>query len=155
MAIRIRKDGRLLCAAMHKKEEGDIYLSDEIVEKLPIVPGPEERHRITGEWWWAKNVPPKSECYEFDGFIYNPSGADCGGDAYRLPEAPREEGVDDGCVCTVCGRTYPGDFIVSDDVWRDINPSGKLLCGCCIVLKLEETLGFCAFKLNQIKGKEI
>jgi len=34
MAIRIRKDGRMLCAKYHKEEEGDIYVNDSIHEYL-------------------------------------------------------------------------------------------------------------------------
>ena len=34
MAIRIRKDGRMLCAKYHKEEEGDIYVNDSIHEWL-------------------------------------------------------------------------------------------------------------------------
>ena len=34
MAIRIRKDGKILCAKYHKVEEGDIYIDDAIHEYL-------------------------------------------------------------------------------------------------------------------------
>lgn len=34
MALRIRKDGRILCAAHHEAEEGDLYLDDYIHEYL-------------------------------------------------------------------------------------------------------------------------
>ena len=34
MALRIRKDGRILCAAMHPEEPGDTYLDDTITYKL-------------------------------------------------------------------------------------------------------------------------
>jgi len=34
MAIRIRKDGRMLCAKYHKEEEGDIHVNDSIHEWL-------------------------------------------------------------------------------------------------------------------------
>ena len=65
MALRIRKDGRILCAAIHKEEIGDTYLDDGISELLsgctghPPVIGtePMEKHRIHGEWWWMGNVP--------------------------------------------------------------------------------------------------
>jgi hypothetical protein len=30
MALRVRKDGRILCAAKSKPEEGDIYINDDI-----------------------------------------------------------------------------------------------------------------------------
>lgn len=36
MALRIRKDGRVLCAAMHKEELGDTYIDDGIHYFLSI-----------------------------------------------------------------------------------------------------------------------
>ncbi len=66
MALRIRSDGRILCAAMHKEEPGDTYLDDAIhemlcgfnVERTPVIgTEPMERHKEHGEWWWLGNVP--------------------------------------------------------------------------------------------------
>ena len=62
MALRIRKDGRVLCAAMHAAEPGDTYLDDGIhymlsAEKKLLVTEPMERHKHHGEWWWSGNVP--------------------------------------------------------------------------------------------------
>lgn len=62
MALRIRKDGRVLCAAMHKAEPGDTYLDDGIhyqlsAERKLLVTEPMEKHKVRGEWWWAGNVP--------------------------------------------------------------------------------------------------
>ena len=62
MALRIRKDGRVLCAAMHASEPGDTYLDDGIhyllsAEKKLLVTEPMERHKHRGEWWWSGNVP--------------------------------------------------------------------------------------------------
>jgi len=62
MALRIRKDGRILCAVMHKKELGDTYIHDglhywlSVGEKI-LVTEPHERHQYRGEWWWVGNVP--------------------------------------------------------------------------------------------------
>lgn len=40
MALRIRKDGRILCAAYHPAEEGDLYLDDHIHSYLGwCIPG--------------------------------------------------------------------------------------------------------------------
>ena len=49
MALRIRSDGRVLCAAMHGEEPGDTYLDDGVhyllsVEKKLLVTEPNERH---------------------------------------------------------------------------------------------------------------
>jgi len=65
MALRIRKDGQILCAAMHKKQEGDTYIPDSLSEimsgatgETPIlVTEADERHKKHGEWWWVGNIP--------------------------------------------------------------------------------------------------
>jgi hypothetical protein len=62
MAVRIRKDGRVLCAAMHPAEKGDLYIDDAIhyylsAEVRVLVTDPHERHRTRGEWWWIDRIP--------------------------------------------------------------------------------------------------
>ena len=62
MALRIRKDGRVLCAAMHAEELGDTYLDDGLhymlsAEKKLLVTEPMKRHKLRGEWWWSGNIP--------------------------------------------------------------------------------------------------
>lgn len=65
MALRIRKDGRILCAALHKAKESDTYIPDNISEQLSgccgekpiIVTDSEPKHSMHGEWWWAGNRP--------------------------------------------------------------------------------------------------
>ena len=62
MAVRIRKDGRILCAAMHEAEDGDTYLDDGLhyllsVERKVLVTKPHEQHSKSGEWWWKGNAP--------------------------------------------------------------------------------------------------
>ncbi len=71
MALRIRKDGRILCAAKHPAQEGDTYLHDGIHYKLtvetraivsePMNPDPANPgrggHAAHGEWWWGHEVP--------------------------------------------------------------------------------------------------
>lgn len=68
MALRIRQDGRILCAAMHVPETGDIYLNDKIsylltVEHRILVTEPMETengfggHLKHGQWWWFNNIP--------------------------------------------------------------------------------------------------
>lgn len=78
MALRLRKDGRLLCAAMHKEEPGDTYLHDGITEilsgstgEIPVIGAePMEKHKKKGylhrgEWWWLGNVPDDVEIDSF------------------------------------------------------------------------------------------
>lgn len=71
MALRIREDGTILCAARHPAREGDTYLHDGIHYKLSVEtrtivsepmdpdPGSPGRggHRAHGQWWWVDEVP--------------------------------------------------------------------------------------------------
>lgn len=68
MAVRIRRDGRVLCAAMHPAEPGDTYLDDGLHYKLSVELGalvtePMDSdvgrggHAAHGEWWWRDEVP--------------------------------------------------------------------------------------------------
>lgn len=63
MALRIRLDGRILCAALNKKEEGDVYLNDSIhyqlsVEEKVLVTTENDYHmKNGGEWWWKGREP--------------------------------------------------------------------------------------------------
>lgn len=62
MALRIRKDGRIMCAAMHPKMEGDTYIPDGLHYQMSVINkviGTEchENHSINGEWWWVGNIP--------------------------------------------------------------------------------------------------
>ena len=56
MAIRIRTDGCIICAAMSKLEEGDIYVEDRLhyelaVELCLMVADP--NHKTNGLWHWS------------------------------------------------------------------------------------------------------
>ena len=62
MAVRIRSDGTILCAAMHKAEPGDTYLHDGLHYKLSVELGvlvtePMPKHATRGRWWWKHEVP--------------------------------------------------------------------------------------------------
>lgn len=62
MAVRVRRNGRILCAAIHKAEEGDIYIDDAIhyylsVEVRMLITEPHELHQHRGEWWWRGFQP--------------------------------------------------------------------------------------------------
>ena len=67
MAVRIRNDGQILCAAMHPEQPGDVYLHDGIHGHLARgcilvtepMDGPAGRggHAAHGEWWWRTDVP--------------------------------------------------------------------------------------------------
>ncbi len=63
MAVRIRKNGRVFCAALNEEEEGDIYLDDNIhyhlsvVEKVLLTTESDYHMKNKGEWWWKGKVP--------------------------------------------------------------------------------------------------
>lgn len=68
MALRIRSDGRILCAAMHPEEPGDTYIHDGISYMLTVeqhvlvteamdVPAGLGGHRAHGQWWWSGFEP--------------------------------------------------------------------------------------------------
>lgn len=62
MALRIRSNGRIFCAALRPEEPGDIYLDDEVHYQLSAVAGilvtePMDRHTENAEWWWRGAVP--------------------------------------------------------------------------------------------------
>jgi len=61
MALRVRKNGAILCAALHNKEKGDTYIPDNISEILTgctgekpiLITDPEPLHSEHGRWFWA------------------------------------------------------------------------------------------------------
>ena len=61
MALRIRVNGDVLCAALHKEEDGDTYIPDNISEILTgctgeeavLITDLEPLHSTHGKWWWA------------------------------------------------------------------------------------------------------
>jgi len=75
MAVRIRTDGRILCAAMHPPESGDLYLHDGIhchlshaailVTEPMTCEGGRGGHANHGEWWWRTDVPEDVVIEEF------------------------------------------------------------------------------------------
>lgn len=71
MAVRIRKDGRILCAAMNPKEEGDTYIDDNLhyilsVEaKVLVTQSSHEHNANNGEWWWKGKEPKNIKIDQF------------------------------------------------------------------------------------------
>jgi len=55
MAIRWRKDGRLICAAMSDPEEGDTYIDDRLHYQLSVLTCSiiaDDDHKANGLWHW-------------------------------------------------------------------------------------------------------
>jgi hypothetical protein len=66
MALRIRKNGRIFCAALTEVEKGDTYIDDELhyimsIEKKVIRTYSMPKHAETGEWFWSGNTPDGME----------------------------------------------------------------------------------------------
>lgn len=65
MAIRVRKDGTMWCAAHTQPEAGDTYIDDGqhyylSVECGLIVALPMPDHVNHPQWWWANAAPPEA-----------------------------------------------------------------------------------------------
>lgn len=61
MAVRIRKNGSIVCAAMHPVEPGDVYIDDPVHYQLSVIAHVlvTDKDHIGGHglWWWCNNVP--------------------------------------------------------------------------------------------------
>lgn len=58
-----------------------------------------------------------------------------------------------GCRCHGCGRRYRVDVAVPDALWERIRPAGStggggLLCGPCILARVEALGGFASYRLE-------
>lgn len=78
MAVRIRRHGAIVCAAMHPPELGDTYLNDEIhymlsVTSKVLVTEPMDLpegvglggHAKHGYWWWRNDAPTGAKIDDF------------------------------------------------------------------------------------------
>ena len=77
MALRIRSNGLILCAALHDEMPGDTYIDDGVhyvlsVESKVLVTEPMPMHALRGQWWWRGNVPNGIEIDEFYAEGYTP-----------------------------------------------------------------------------------
>lgn len=72
MALRVRQNGQILCAAKHRAEPGDTYLHDGLHYRLSVdlgavvtepmyCDGGRRGHAYHGEWWWRDRVPADIE----------------------------------------------------------------------------------------------
>jgi hypothetical protein len=57
--------------------------------------------------------------------------------------------------CQGCGKAYKVDVMIPNDIWERIKPGGKpvgagLLCGLCIMERMERTLDYSAYKLVEV-----
>lgn len=66
MAIRMRVNGELICAAMSTEEPDDIYIGDTLHYQLSVLSKAiiaDVKHEENGVWHWLHNDP----CYEVRG----------------------------------------------------------------------------------------
>lgn len=67
MAIRIRKNGKILCAAMNPERKGDIYINDGLhyylsqEVKVLVTESWKQHKKHKGEWWWITQVPKNKQ----------------------------------------------------------------------------------------------
>lgn len=63
MALRIRTNGDIFCAALNKEENGDIYINDDlhylftVVKKIIVTQAEPAHSRSGGQWWFKYEVP--------------------------------------------------------------------------------------------------
>lgn len=77
MAIRVRADGTMWCAAMTKEQPGDTYIDDGLHYEMSVVKGvivalPMSAHKLYPRWWWAHQAPEGAD------FSMVPPTPDCG-----------------------------------------------------------------------------
>ncbi len=58
------------------------------------------------------------------------------------------------CKCQSCHRQFKLDLIIADALWELIKPYGKapgagLLCGACIMNRIEDLVGYAVYKLKE------
>lgn len=66
MAIRVRKDGSMWCAAYTEEEEGDTYINDSLHYEMSvlhavIVALPMPEHINHPQWWWVNDAPKEAD----------------------------------------------------------------------------------------------
>lgn len=76
MAVRIRKDGIIVCAALNPPLDGDCYIDDDLHYELSVIRRilvtTENDHHMKngGQWWWKGQEP---DCVIIDSFyLSNP-----------------------------------------------------------------------------------
>jgi len=68
MAVRIRSNGDIICAATSLPKSGDTYLDDDLHYKLSVelkVLVTDADHLIHGRWWWKHEIPKGIKVDEF------------------------------------------------------------------------------------------
>lgn len=66
MAIRVRKDGTMWCAALTEPMDGDTYIDDALHYEMSAVHGVivallHEEHQKHPQWWWVMSAPASAD----------------------------------------------------------------------------------------------
>lgn len=66
MAIRVRSDGTMWCAAHTPALDGDTYIDDALHYEMSIVHSvlvslPMPEHETNPRWWWSNQAPPDAD----------------------------------------------------------------------------------------------
>lgn len=76
MSVRVRKDGTVLCSAMHAERPGDVYIDDGLHYRLSVElrllvteqmhgGGGLGGHALHGQWWWRGHIDPAARIDPF------------------------------------------------------------------------------------------
>lgn len=63
MALRIRSDGTIWCAALNEPNQGDTYIDDalhyemSVIHKVLVTTENEYHMANKGQWWWKGQAP--------------------------------------------------------------------------------------------------
>lgn len=66
MAIRVRSDGTMWCAALTPEASGDTYIDDVLHYEMSIthdviVALPVPEHEANPQWWWTSQAPKSAD----------------------------------------------------------------------------------------------
>lgn len=66
MALRVRRNGDMMCAATTTAEEGDTYIDDQLHYEMSVVHGvivtlPMPEHMDYPRWWWRSQAPSRCD----------------------------------------------------------------------------------------------
>lgn len=71
MAVRIRKNGMIFCAALSEPNEGDCYIDDglhydlSVVRKVLVTTENDYHMKNGGQWWWKNQQPDGVQIDEY------------------------------------------------------------------------------------------
>ncbi|SIT15848.1 hypothetical protein [Paracoccus saliphilus] len=70
MALRVRMNGQIFCAALTEALPGDTYIDDALHYEMSVVhrvlvSEPAEKHSKSARWWWRRAVPAGTEIDPF------------------------------------------------------------------------------------------